>query len=465
MSGTPGIAAAASRLTIFVALCAILSVVSATPGHADPVPSVSRVISVGPTRDAAGKRTYALILKGTNFLTGTRATDNFLVSDRNQLIVPCEAQPSAAMKVEQGCVRVEVTPDGNQITYSGISGDRAGPDNVAVEASGQPVPDGKDFKSVTFPVPGDMQQDVQIALRLFAIVVVFGGGMFLAFSCLRLFRDGAPLVQRPTGLKSIAGMLETLVIDTKTQTYSLSCFQFAAWSFAFLIAYLYLFVGRILVQGSTEFIDLPADFATMLAATGGTAVVASGIDAAKGCKGSGEIHPALSDLVSNGGVFAPERFQFLIWTVVGIAGYLIVTFSQPLDMVAGLPQVGTGILQLSGISGLAYLGGKLTRTAGPVIATIATPPNPAAGAVVRRLSGQQLSLEPAAFYVVRDTNAVTTTLVPGVAGGSLVVAVMPVGITSGFATSVDVTLPAGFVFPGTITVTNPDEQKAVATLT
>jgi len=58
-------------------------------------------------------------------------------------------------------------------------------------------------------------------------------------------------------------------------------------------------------------------------------------------------------------------------------------------------------------------------------------------------------------YIVKNAAGAETTLPAG-----SVTAVTPPGAISRFATEVDVTFPAGFVFPGMITVINPDQQRA-----
>jgi hypothetical protein len=98
----------------------------------------------------------------------------------------------------------------------------------------------------------------------------------------------------------------------------------------------------------------------------------------------------------------------------------------------------------------------------PVITAIASQP-PVGGAPVRRLAGQQLSLDPAANYVVTASNGTQVTLNPSGAGGP-VIAVQPVGTTSGFATQVDITFPNGFMLPGRLMVINPDGQQATVAL-
>ena len=116
------------------------------------------------------------------------------------------------------------------------------------------------------------------------------------------------------------------------------------------------------------------------------------------------------------------------------------------------------------MSGLAYLGGKLARTPGPVIDTATTQIGAAGTVRTTRLTGQQLPLDPTGAYIVTDKLSNRTMLMPTPGGGGAVTAVTPAGATSGFATSVDVRLPMGFVVPGSIAAETPDQQKAVVDL-
>ena len=99
----------------------------------------------------------------------------------------------------------------------------------------------------------------------------------------------------------------------------------------------------------------------------GTSVLATGITSSKGSKGAGEVHPTLGDFITTGGVVAPERLQFVVWTVVGIFTFLTIVFMSDALTLSDLPTIPNGFLELMGISSAGYLGGKLARKPGPVI--------------------------------------------------------------------------------------------------
>jgi hypothetical protein len=397
-----------------------------------------------------GRRSFSMGLIGSGFSRGDHAVDNILVFKNRPPIVPCLTPSTAANAAP--CVRVQSSDDGRYLSYTGIPESYAGTDRVAVRIGGSGEPER--FVMVTLPLPPFYMQAVTMVAVTLIAGGVFIGGLILALYCVWKLRKGLDITQRPN-------LFEILLLDPKTLTYSLANFQLVAWSATFLVAYSYLFVGRVFWQNGTDLIDLPGDFATMLGATAGTSVVST-ITGTKGSKGSGEVHPALSDLVSNGGVFAPERFQFLVWTIVGIAGYLMLTFRQSLDSVTSLPNVSQGFLAITGVSSLAYLGGKLARAPGPIIATVTRQAN-RGDEVVFRITGEQLSIESAASYDVKNSaNAATPAAIRATPTPAL--SVITPSTTPGYATVLELTLPAGFPLPGEITITNPDKQKSVAVL-
>lgn len=194
------------------------------------------------------------------------------------------------------------------------------------------------------------------ALGVTAVLVVL---IFLLLS-------GAHKTMRST---SGAGsfLLTALFVDEETQTYSLSKSQFYAWTLAGILGYVFLAVSKSVIQGSAVFPEIPSGLPAVLLFSAGTSVVATGITSAKGSKGAGELTPTPADFITTGGVVAPERLQFVVWTVVGIFTFLTIVFkSDPLTL-SDLPKIPDGFLELMGISSAAYLGGKLARKPGPVV--------------------------------------------------------------------------------------------------
>jgi hypothetical protein len=164
--------------------------------------------------------------------------------------------------------------------------------------------------------------------------------------------------------------LTALFLDEETMTYSLSKCQFYAWTLAAILGYVFLAVAKSVVQGVAVFPDIPAGLPGILVVSVGTGVLASTITNSKGTKGAGEVHPSLADFITSGGVVAPERLQFVVWTVVGIFTFLTIVFKSNPMTVTDLPRIPDGFLQLMGISSAGYLAGKLARKAGPVIKAV-----------------------------------------------------------------------------------------------
>jgi hypothetical protein len=164
--------------------------------------------------------------------------------------------------------------------------------------------------------------------------------------------------------------LTALFLDEETMTYSLSKCQFYAWTLAAILGYVFLAVSKSVIQGSAVFPEIPAGLPGILVVSVGTGVLASTITNSKGTKGAGQVHPTLADFITSGGVVAPERLQFVVWTVVGIFTFLTIVFKSDPLTVTDLPRIPDGFLQLMGISSAGYLAGKMARKPGPVIKAV-----------------------------------------------------------------------------------------------
>lgn len=163
------------------------------------------------------------------------------------------------------------------------------------------------------------------------------------------------------------GRIAGLFLDKETETFSLSRLQFYAWTGASVFAYAFLALARTFVQGRVELPDVPGSLPGIIAISAGTSIASVGITSVRGPKGTGPMRPSFADFISTGGVVAPERFQFLVWTLIAVLGFLLVVVLSDPATVATLPALPDGLLYLSGISAFGYLGGKLARKPGPVI--------------------------------------------------------------------------------------------------
>lgn len=274
-----------------------------------------------------------------------------------------------------------------------------------------------------------------------------------------LLLSGKTLVQKMSG-KSY--YLSALFLDVPTNTYSLSKCQFYAWTAAAVLGYVYLAVSKSFVQGSTVFPDIPPGLPGILIASVGTVVVSSGISSAKGDKGAGNPGPNLSDFIASGGIVAPDRLQFVIWTIIGIATFLsIVMLSDP-SSINDLPTIPPGFLQLMGISSAGYLAGKLVRKAGPTINAITVSGSP--DKITFQLTGSGLSRS--ALFNIDQLPIYPDTIVgpDGQTGLPEIVQNDPAISDPDYARILKVTVvkapPTWLAGPHNLTITNPDAQRA-----
>jgi hypothetical protein len=206
------------------------------------------------------------------------------------------------------------------------------------------------FADASRTTPRDITLGVAAALVLLVYLLLSAGRKVLA-----------------AGSDKRTFLLTALFLDEQTQTYSLSKCQFYAWTLAAILGYVFLAVSKSVIQGSAVFPEIPEGLPGILMVSVGTGVLATTITNSKGTKGAGEVHPTLADFITSGGVVAPERLQFVVWTVVGIFTFLTIVFKSDPLTVQDLPRIPDGFLQLMGISSAGYLAGKLARKPGPVI--------------------------------------------------------------------------------------------------
>jgi hypothetical protein len=230
----------------------------------------------------------------------------------------------------------------------------------------------------------DKGSPLKIGLAILAVIVVAMGAV------------GGSMGKATTASGLKLGFIERLLLDAETETYSLSKFQFYLWTFVGIFAYVYIMVAKSLVQGKFEFVDIPAGLPGIIFASAGTTVLAQGIAGNRG-KGAGSLKPSFADFVTTGGVVAVERFQFLVWTLLGAGTYVFLTLMRDPAVVEGAPTIPEGFLYLMGISSAGYLGGKFTRKPGPVIdETMAVE-----GSLRLEIRGRNLSKD--AIFHIADT--------------------------------------------------------------
>lgn len=275
--------------------------------------------------------------------------------------------------------------------------------------------------------------------------------------------------------KKIRTMLSMLVIDPDSNTYSLSKAQLYLWLFASLFGYAYLFYSRVFVQGNMSIPDaqLPTGAQASLVTAGalslslGTTVVSAAVKSMIGGKGSGDFNPSWSDLITSGGVVAPERVQLLVWTLVAVTSYVAITIGvSPID-IQTLPAVPSGLLALTGISAAGYVGGQIARGPGPQIKDLSAKILTTVvdnGSLLIELNGSAIATKGSSFFVtnISDTGKVgeDISIKQAFGVGSVI------DSTSGIATQLTMTVPQP---PGVewssaqkyrLTIVNPDGEHA-----
>lgn len=180
--------------------------------------------------------------------------------------------------------------------------------------------------------------------------------------------------------------LSSLLLDKNTDTYSLSRAQFYLWTGVAIYGYVYLTIAWTLLQGRLEFAPVPQNLPGIIAASAGTGIIVEGIASSKP-KGAGSVRPSLADFISTGGMVVPERLQFLVWTLLGVATFVLLILASDPAVVATLPAIPTEFLTLMGISSAGYLGGRLVRKGGPVVDDIVAK----ASSLTLELHGRYLS--------------------------------------------------------------------------
>jgi hypothetical protein len=205
-----------------------------------------------------------------------------------------------------------------------------------------------------------------------------GVALFLGFVVLGLVE----ILKRSKGVSNEYNVLKVLFLDPETDTYSLSKFQFYCWTAAAAFGYVYLVIGRMLVQGQS-WPDMPATLPAVIGVGAGTAIGAQLVTNVRGPKGGGGEEANLGDLVTSGGVAAPERVQMFVWTILGVAAFCLSVVQHTPGSIKDLDKVPDGLMYLMGLSSLGYLGGKLARKPGPIINEISITPADSDEAIAR----------------------------------------------------------------------------------
>lgn len=192
------------------------------------------------------------------------------------------------------------------------------------------------------------------------------------------------VTRRSTSTAGIKG-LQLLFVEPQNMTYSVSRVQFVFWVTAIAWGYMFLFFARGLVEDVWAFPPLSGFIYTFLISLG-TLVGAQATSSMKGVKGAGQPYPSVADLVMHGGVFALERVQQILWTLISI-GIFLFTIMKNYANATAMPDIPEELLILMGISSAGYLLGKAARKPGPVIHQVRV----SSGSLLINIIGEHLS--------------------------------------------------------------------------
>ena len=336
-----------------------------TLAWADPAAawSVVPVVAYPDTlKDAHGQpvTTYSMtvLLSGATFPAG----GYWLRFAGKAPLLACDAPPPPSKEPPDPtkCVaRVEIPNGGTQAIFSQLPASLGGTHKFKIVADA--APSGTTLPTTDLEIAFALVRPM--AVRAYALLVVGA----LVGIVLLLLNSGRGRVL-PNG--TAVGLLRAAFVDVDTQTYSLSKLQFYIWGLAVISGYIYLTMARSLVQGAFEFAAIPDNLPLLMGISVGTSVASLGVTSLAGNKGAGDIGPMPSDLITSGGVVAPERLLHLLWTIIGGLSFVFFAFSIAPDAIDSLPAVPNGFLALMGVSAAGYVGGKVARGAGPNIQSI-----------------------------------------------------------------------------------------------
>lgn len=194
---------------------------------------------------------------------------------------------------------------------------------------------------------------------------------------------------RPAVNAKRQGFLSLLLLEPENMTYSLSRAQFILWTVVIAGCYVFIFVARGLVESVWAFPPLTG-FAWTFIISLGTLLAAQATSSIKGAKGAGELNPSPADLFVHGGVFALERVQQALWTIIA-SGMFVYVVIKNYAINTQLPDMPDQLLYLMGISSAGYIVGKSIRKAGPVITHTDPMQNSVAGTYSLAIVGDNLS--------------------------------------------------------------------------
>ena len=165
------------------------------------------------------------------------------------------------------------------------------------------------------------------------------------------------LIFQAFAIKKI-NFLKSVILDHRTNTYSLSRCQAFVWTFVLIGSYFYLAVGKSLIFGKGAIPDFNASLLVLMGISYGGSLAAAQLNRFFPKKDLTPPPPRLINLISEGGEISLPRLQLVGFTITAIIIYLY-NLSGADFLSKGLPDIPPTLLGLLGISQGGYLGGKL----------------------------------------------------------------------------------------------------------
>ncbi|MCB1158205.1 MAG: hypothetical protein KDK45_11945, partial [Leptospiraceae bacterium] len=163
---------------------------------------------------------------------------------------------------------------------------------------------------------------------------------------------------------------EMILLESTTNTYSLSRFQAASWTIVLMGAYFYLAISHGLLLRNGQIPDFNSSLLILLSISYGGLLTSHTLGNKKTKNERSDTPPALSNLIMEGGVISLPRLQMFGFTIVSIIIYLYTLYTS--NLLLGLPDMPPTLLSLLGVSQGGYLGGKVMSDS--VRINIVTPP-------------------------------------------------------------------------------------------
>ncbi len=151
--------------------------------------------------------------------------------------------------------------------------------------------------------------------------------------------------------------MKDVLLEKKSNTYSLSKFQAFSWTIIFIGSYFYLAIGKGLILGKGVIPEFNPTLLGMMGISYGGLLVSNKVSNTFPKKDLEGAPLRLSNLISEGGQISIPRIQLVGFTITGILIYLYNLYDAELFL-KGLPDIPPTLLGLMGMSQGGYISGK-----------------------------------------------------------------------------------------------------------